>query len=490
MKPTEDLYQLIHSLSKAEKRYFSLPLSGKNIYQKIFEIIEKQDQYDEKEIAEKLKIRQIHVYKNYLYKLILKSLRSFHAESSESILLFNQLQNFEILFDKGLYKQARKILMRCRAMALAAKNMDILGEIYQMEQKLVFIIPRLKDEKLNMNFLDQQEILIEKLAILRGQHLAYQISRHFYRTGVLLNDEIRKDILAINNSIDEIILNSNGFLIYKYWIKYLYSWMTDNFSDALIAAEKFIHIIDHSENIFDLSILSCEVAYGHARCTIKVSEINAYYIKTGRYPEDFLIYLPEGHLAANVIKIMNSYLFFEVGKYREGLEYLNEILSKNPNNMNEGAIPLLHAATRFYFCLADYKQALKYCNKVINEYTPGVADDFYIVNLLIRIIIHFELKNFEIAEDLIRKVRINLKNHDFFNPLDELLLNSLQAAMLAESKKKYIQHMKDLEKAVENLGPKFENTTKIKIYFNFHNWIKAKASDKDLTDVIYSENQK
>lgn len=490
MKPTEDLFQLVHSLSKAEKRYFSLNLSGKNIYQKIFEIIEKQERYDEKEIVEKLKIRQIHVYKNYLYKLILKSLRSFHAESSESILLYNQLQNFEILFDKGLYKQAKKILMRCRAMATATQNRDILGEIYQLEQKLVFMIPRIKDEKLNVVFLDQQEILIEKLAILEGQHLAYQISRHFYRTGILLNDEIRNDIVTINTSIDKINLDSNGFLIYKFWIKYLYSWMTDNFSDAIIAAEKFTHIIDHSENIFDLSILSCEVAYCHARCTIKVKEINEYYIKNGRYPSDFLICLPEGHLASNVIKIMNSYLFFEVGKYLEGVDYLNDILSTNPNNMNEGAIPLLHAATRFHFCMADYKQALKYCNKVINEYTPGVADDFYLVNLLIRIIIHFELKNFEIAEDLIRKVRVILKKYDFFKPLDELLLNKLQDAMLSENKKKYLQHMQELEKAVENLGPKFENTIKLKIYFNFHEWIKAKASDKALTEIIHMARQK
>jgi hypothetical protein len=110
--------------------------SGKKVYQKIFDIIEKQEKYDEKELAEKLNLRQIHVYKNYLHKLILKSLRSFHAERSESIILFNQLQNFEILFNKGLFKQAKKTLMKCKAMALATQNKDILGEIYQSEQKL------------------------------------------------------------------------------------------------------------------------------------------------------------------------------------------------------------------------------------------------------------------------------------------------------------------------------------------------------------------
>ncbi len=102
--------------------------------------------------------------------------------------------------------------------------------------------------------LRQKEILNEKLAILWGQQLAYQISNHFYRTGLLLNEEIRSDIIAINTSIDEINIESNEFLIYRNWIKYLYNFMTGNFFDACDAAEKFIYIIDHSESVFDLSI--------------------------------------------------------------------------------------------------------------------------------------------------------------------------------------------------------------------------------------------
>jgi hypothetical protein len=314
--------------------------------------------------------------------------------------------------------------------------------------------------------------------------LAYQISRHLYRSGLLLNEEIRRDILAINKSIDEICIQSNEFLIYKSWIKYLYNFMTGNFSDACDAAEKFIYIIDHSESIFDLSILSCEVAYSHARCTIKIKEINEYYFMNSRFPDDFLIHLPAGHLAGHVIKIMNLYLFYEVGQYHEGLDYLKTIQASGKDEVNEVFIVTHHAAVTLHFCTANYKEALRYCNNIINEYTPGVSDDFYIVNLLIRIIIHFELNNYEVAEDLIRKVKISIKKLNFFYPLDELLLIKLQGAMFAGTQAQFNHHMQELDREFEKLSPKFDNLIKLKIYFNFKDWIKAKASNKDFAKTI------
>lgn len=152
--------------------------------------------------------------------------------------------------------------------------------------------------------------------------------------------------------------------------------MIGNFSEAFDAAEKFVFIIDHSESVFDLSILSCEVAYSHARCTIKLKEINEYYFVNSRFPDDFLINLPNGHLAAQVTKIMNLYLFYEVGKYQEGLDYLKTINVTKKDEVNEEFIVIHHAAVTLHFCNANYKEELRNCNKIINEYVPGVADDF------------------------------------------------------------------------------------------------------------------
>mgnify|MGYP000023314336 CR=1 FL=1 len=58
MKPSNELFQLIKSLTKSEKRYFKLSSSlqsGEKNYMKLFDIIEIQDEYDEPAIKQKFK---------------------------------------------------------------------------------------------------------------------------------------------------------------------------------------------------------------------------------------------------------------------------------------------------------------------------------------------------------------------------------------------------------------------------------------------------
>ena len=77
------LHQLIKSLSAPEKGYIKKHamlhvIGGQNKYIKIFDAIDKQKVYDEKEIIRKFKgeptLNNFAVAKNYLFKFILKSL--------------------------------------------------------------------------------------------------------------------------------------------------------------------------------------------------------------------------------------------------------------------------------------------------------------------------------------------------------------------------------------------------------------------------------
>ncbi|HCA43489.1 MAG TPA: hypothetical protein DEP28_09590, partial [Bacteroidetes bacterium] len=119
MKPTEDLFELINSLTKSEKRYFriySSLLSGKRKqemnYLKLFNEIEKQCKtgiYDEKKIKEKFKgnnfIKQLTFTKNYLYNLILKSLFNFYSDNSPDFISALGVFKQRLLYKKGLYNQ-------------------------------------------------------------------------------------------------------------------------------------------------------------------------------------------------------------------------------------------------------------------------------------------------------------------------------------------------------------------------------------------------
>ena len=112
---SDPLFSLIKSLSKSEKRYFKLfaGFQGKgHNYMALFNSIDQMEAYDEKFIRKKFSgdplLRQLHVTKNYLSKLILKSLKGYHMNESLNAKLKSLLLDVEILFRRDLLDQCYK----------------------------------------------------------------------------------------------------------------------------------------------------------------------------------------------------------------------------------------------------------------------------------------------------------------------------------------------------------------------------------------------
>jgi hypothetical protein len=116
--PSEDLFRLIRSLSKGEKRNFKL-LAGllasekDKKYIELFEVIEKQESCDEARVLKQMRDLygvQLSVGKHYLYRLILRSLAYFRNNPSTE--LASLLDQARVLKEKDLYPQASKLLRK------------------------------------------------------------------------------------------------------------------------------------------------------------------------------------------------------------------------------------------------------------------------------------------------------------------------------------------------------------------------------------------
>src|SRR5690349_13059370 len=116
MKVSDDLYLLIRSMSKSEKRHFKLFASfhaGDKKYLRLFDAMDKLKEYDEKKLKQSFEgerfLKQFSVAKNYLYKLVMKSLGMFQRGKTRSSELRDLLDQVEVLYKKGLYEQATKL---------------------------------------------------------------------------------------------------------------------------------------------------------------------------------------------------------------------------------------------------------------------------------------------------------------------------------------------------------------------------------------------
>ena len=100
-RTTDILFQLVHSLEKAEKRNFKLYIKRNSAIQdlkiiQLFDALDKLNQYDEALLLKKLrsiKKPQLANTKVHLYKQLLASLRIIKSTESIDIQLHEQLES-------------------------------------------------------------------------------------------------------------------------------------------------------------------------------------------------------------------------------------------------------------------------------------------------------------------------------------------------------------------------------------------------------------
>src|SRR5690606_17391658 len=117
---TDQLFQLVKSLSKAEKRNFTLYVKRLNSneevkFLKLFEVIDKLSDFDESQILKHMRgvgKSQFANLKRYLYSQILISLRLLYNDREQDIQIREQIDYARILYAKGLYFQSLRPVER------------------------------------------------------------------------------------------------------------------------------------------------------------------------------------------------------------------------------------------------------------------------------------------------------------------------------------------------------------------------------------------
>jgi hypothetical protein len=179
MNPSEDLHQLIRSMNMSEKRHFKIHSSRHvigdgNNYRHLFDAIARQENYDEREIKNsfhgKTFIKHLPSEKHYLYHHILESLNSFGKEKTFLARHANLLISIEILFNRGLFAQCKKLIAKAKKEAYSLEKLSVLLVIVRFET-LIYI----KDEDdVNLNANINEELRI--LEMMRTQYALMQVA--------------------------------------------------------------------------------------------------------------------------------------------------------------------------------------------------------------------------------------------------------------------------------------------------------------------------
>jgi len=140
----DELFQLIQTLEKAEKRNFKLFMSRSAATDRsktllLFDALDAMDSYDEELLLRRhrgISKQQISNLKANLHRQLLTSLRVLRDEDNIDIRLHEQLDHARILYNKGLHQQSLKALARAKELARSHHQHTFLLQALILEKKI------------------------------------------------------------------------------------------------------------------------------------------------------------------------------------------------------------------------------------------------------------------------------------------------------------------------------------------------------------------
>ena len=503
---SDKVFQLIRSLSKAEKRYFKVYTSkqagDKNNHQLLFDAVDKQTEYDETLLKKNLKnptlVRSLPIAKTRLYDVILRALDAYHSNSSIDAQLKRTLHCAEILYKKSLYGQSQKLLDGAKKLAYKYDKHTSLLEIFMWEKLLIE-----KDNYENIGDEALEAMMVENTRITK----LIEVYNDFWGVKSRLFNILNKrgkarteeGLTKLKSIIDDTLIDREPehlFYQSEYLYNHIYSAYYFGVGDYANSFKYLKANVDHIEvnldkfqeepNIY-FSILTNIV---YVASQLKDFDAVFFYLKKLRgLPETMEIKNNED-LEIKLFSSANSIeltIYFLTGEFEKGLEIIPQIenglmLYEHKLNSVRKAFFYFNIAI-IYFGARKYNDSLKWTNRLLNDIDISKSLDIYCFGQLLNLLIHIELNNKNLLPYALRSTQryLSTRNRYFkfetsFLELISKLLKSPDKITENEQYEVFLEKMRDL-KDDQLESSAFE-------YFDFVSWAEAKASGREFGEVV------
>ncbi len=455
--PSSYLYDLVHTLTKSEKRYIKVQAgSDDKDYIQLMNALLAQKTFNEEELIKNNKeakfVKHLSSTKKYLYNFILKSLMNFGEKEPEDKVL-EKIAAAKILFNKKLKEQALKELQQAEKIAKKYEFLDLLFQIISLKKNFMEIHNTKILEKL---YKENVECLAKKQNLNEYWHLDHQLGLFHYHFYSIKTQEHRQIVLKIMEApeLQNIALAMTyESKLFFYKIHGRYQVILNNFEQARKLYEQTLHLSE-ANTYFLLRDIP-----GYLASVWELLMIYEYLDKIDAFEGTLqrIKAIPEQR-EFNLNKNTKKYayvkaLFFDF-YFRSMVFYLlrqdsktkyKRILSLIPE-IEEGLkeygnilIEIHQNVLRFYIAVAYfqnklYAQALDWNIKMLHDFNDNntmarLIYDSKTLNLLI----HYELGNFTLLESLLPSTSKYLKSKRPLFATEKALFRFLNKSMKAEN---------------------------------------------------------
>jgi hypothetical protein len=497
--PKSSLFELIKSLTTSEKRYIKQYINNsgetKSNHAKLLDAIVKQEIPNEEKLKKKLRntsiVKQWSRVKNYLYNYILRVLQSYYQQDGEFEIL-NNLQQVFILYKKGIYEEAYKLLMKTKHLVFEGSYPTLLPFIADWEMRIgrIEYHPAIENEVVSFegnnvwavevasNLLEYNKLRLDtmKNKTEKGRYLRMkEDNEKALKKENLCSLEMAKSPMAKWSFL------STKCLLYGQQGDYL-----NGFHEAKRCMEL------HEK----YPLLEKQTPFAYIT-TVNTFVIDAIQIKNWKeipfIIEKIDAYIQENK-ASSVSVLLSSIKYNALLKmsirrmdYVKGLEYVEaaeEFVSKNKHitNVYVQANLLLHYAAHIYVVNGAYDKALIAIGKLeliqrIPIYKNAMA--------LLKLICLFEQNEILLLPYTLRSVYRNMLNKKDLYGIERIVLNLLKASVKVASKRElppiFQKYLIKLETYIA-VAPKEE--LELLDHFNYVAWVESKVEKRPLIELL------
>lgn len=407
----DNLFVLIKSLSKSEKRQFKLYVGRLGVnedakFLMLFNLLDKSLVYDEQLILKKniVKKEQLSNLKAHLYKQILISLRLNPSHQNIRIQIREQLDFATILYHKGLYKQSLKILDKAKGIAIVNEEKNIAYEIIELEkiiesQYVTRSINNRADELiLQSKKLSKQNDIASKLS-----NLSLQLYSEFLKIGYIKNSGEHKRITNYfnknlpNYNIKELEFREKLWLYKAYlW----YSFLIQDFLSCYKYSSKWVNLFYDNKSMIVLNpvfflkgnqyfleaLFLTKNYFKFKEALDKLETVS----KEDWFPKD-------DNIEGLIFLYVNTNKFnthFMTGNFKEGLSLIDDVLiglEKYRNRIDEHHVMVFYyKIASLYFGSGDNIKCIFYLDKIISNKSLRMREDLLCFSRVLNLVAHYE----------------------------------------------------------------------------------------------------
>lgn len=444
MKISDELFQLIRSLTRSEKRYFKLFTSiqgGEKNYLRLFDAIDAQTEYDEAAIRARFAgerfTRQLNVAKKYLYDLILRSLRVYHTEYAAQAKARDLVKSAEILFEKGLTAQARRMVEK--AIGLAGDHESIMPLVDALAWRSRIQFGRHVSEAAIAEHFDA---LDEKVGRLRSE-MEHERMLSMAYAAVCTNAEHAEEGRAILERWrthplapdQEEALTVRARSMYHF-IMILDHFQRRDYSTARELARRQIELIESKPEYLAEYAEHYITALTNLMLLQRLThDMDGFWDSVERLRRSERTLLAGSrlrtprirHLLFASVYLNLLCLALETGSYEEAAGYVDVLqsgLDSQPEYLDDYTrVQFAYHAAWAFVGIGDYRRALDFGNRAIAASSSDNFREMYRCSRLITIIIHYELGNMELLPHLVNSVHRDARLRGSLNEAECMLLS-------------------------------------------------------------------